>query len=303
MLKKIANFRRRGVWKFIHKREFPEGRKLIGSKWVFKLKRDHTFRSCLVALGYHQIPGINFTENYSPMVSDIVLRIMIVLYLRFLWYCLQCDVETAFLEGRLTPEEYMFMKCPEGVDIPSFMCIEINGGMYGLVQVARIFWRRFADILTNPEIGMHQCAIDQCLFVQHNELGTVILIIYVDDVKMWGDKVAIMDVLEKVQKHLTVTANDDNNDFLGCNIIMNIPEKECYMHQKAILDRNDKKHGNRVEAICQPVTPGAPRKTLPIANEDDPEKLSDTEMEEYHSILGSLMYPVKFQRPELSNNV
>ena len=52
-----------------------------------------------------------------------------------------------------------------------------------------------------------------------------------------------------------------------------------------------------------PLTPGAPKKTLQKAGEDDAEKLNEREMGEYRSIVGSLMYLVKFQRPELSNYV
>ena len=50
------------VWEKMDKSEDLEGRKPIGSKWVFKLKRDGQFRARLVALGYNQIPGIDFLK-------------------------------------------------------------------------------------------------------------------------------------------------------------------------------------------------------------------------------------------------
>ena len=65
---------------------------------MFKIKGDNTYRSCLVALGYTQIPGVDFTDNFSPVVGDTKLRIALTL-----WMCLgldidQMDVETASLE-------------------------------------------------------------------------------------------------------------------------------------------------------------------------------------------------------------
>ena len=51
----------------------------------------------------------------------------------------QIDVKTAFLEGDLKPSEYVYMKCPQGLGLMEDECLEIQKGMYGLVQSARIF--------------------------------------------------------------------------------------------------------------------------------------------------------------------
>jgi len=48
---------KQGVWANVKRSSVPEGRKLIGSKWVFKEIRDGRFRARLVCLGYSQIPA------------------------------------------------------------------------------------------------------------------------------------------------------------------------------------------------------------------------------------------------------
>ena len=53
----------------------PENRRLIGNKWVFKIKTDGTYRARLVALGYSQIPGIDYTDNFAPVAHDVSFRI------------------------------------------------------------------------------------------------------------------------------------------------------------------------------------------------------------------------------------
>ena len=48
--KEIKSMINRGVWRKIDKVKIPENRRLIGNKWVFKIKRDGTYRARLVAL-------------------------------------------------------------------------------------------------------------------------------------------------------------------------------------------------------------------------------------------------------------
>ena len=62
-----------------------------------------------MALGYTQILGVDFTDNFSTVVGNTNLRIVLTL-----WMCLgldidQMDVETAFLEWILEPHEYVYI--------------------------------------------------------------------------------------------------------------------------------------------------------------------------------------------------
>ena len=44
--KEFKDMIHRGVWDVIERSSIPEGRRLIGSKWVYKEKRDGRFRAC-----------------------------------------------------------------------------------------------------------------------------------------------------------------------------------------------------------------------------------------------------------------
>ena len=61
----------RGVWRNRSRRDMPAGRKLIGSKWVFKKKKNGVYRARLVALGYSQVPGVDYTDNFAPVINDV----------------------------------------------------------------------------------------------------------------------------------------------------------------------------------------------------------------------------------------
>ena len=77
--KEFKDMIRRGVWDVIERSSIPEGRRLIGSKRVFKAKHDGRFRARLVCLGYSQIPGVDFSDNYAPVGNDITFRVIMVL--------------------------------------------------------------------------------------------------------------------------------------------------------------------------------------------------------------------------------
>ena len=76
---------RRGVWRHRQKITIPQNRRLIGAKWVFKVKNDGTHRARCVALGYSQIPGVDYTENFSPVVNDMTLMVALIISLQKRW--------------------------------------------------------------------------------------------------------------------------------------------------------------------------------------------------------------------------
>jgi hypothetical protein len=97
--------------------ELPKDRKVVGCKWVYKLKKGvdgkiERYKSRLVAKGYSQMEGIYFHEIFSPVVKLVSIRIVLAL-VSFLYLELeQLDVKTTFLHGDLDKEIYM--EQPEG---------------------------------------------------------------------------------------------------------------------------------------------------------------------------------------------
>ena len=63
----------------------------------FKLKCDGTYHVRLVVLGYSQIPGVDFTNNFAPMVNNITFHPMLSSKLIEKLSTRIIDVEMAFL--------------------------------------------------------------------------------------------------------------------------------------------------------------------------------------------------------------
>ena len=59
------------------KKNCPNGHRLVGCRWVFKVKRNGVYCARLVAKGFSQIPGVDLTDNYSPVVNDITFRVVV----------------------------------------------------------------------------------------------------------------------------------------------------------------------------------------------------------------------------------
>ena len=97
--KEIKSMINRGVWRRIDKMKIPENRRLIGNKWVFKIKRDGTNKARLVALGYNQIPRVDYTDNFAPVAHDVSFRIALAIMMVGKLDSLVMDVEAAFLYG------------------------------------------------------------------------------------------------------------------------------------------------------------------------------------------------------------
>ena len=80
---------------------------------MFKVKRDGTYRARLVALGYSQVPGVDVTDNFTTLVSDVTFRVALTRMMMEELNCMLMDVETAFLYGE--SEEEIYMVVPMGM--------------------------------------------------------------------------------------------------------------------------------------------------------------------------------------------
>jgi hypothetical protein len=71
ILKEFKRMVDNGVWKKIKRIQLPTNRQCVKHKWIFEIKRNGVFRARLVACGYSQDAGIDFSEVYSPVATDV----------------------------------------------------------------------------------------------------------------------------------------------------------------------------------------------------------------------------------------
>ena len=101
------------VWTELPEESVPKARTKIGTKWVFAIKNDGRYRARLVALGFMQREGQDYTTLYSPLISDLAIRILIIFHLQTGLHMHLIDVKAAFLESDY--EETLFLRLPKGL--------------------------------------------------------------------------------------------------------------------------------------------------------------------------------------------
>ena len=122
------------TWELV---ERPTKRKVIGTKWVWKVKYKadgslEKFKAKLVAEGYSQIEGFDVQETFAPTTRMTTIRMVIALAASRGWPIYQMDVKSAFLNGHLKEEVYVTQ--PPWFEMPNLenKVYERKKAVYGL---------------------------------------------------------------------------------------------------------------------------------------------------------------------------
>lgn len=96
-----------------------------------------------MARGFSQVPGIDYNENFSPMVRHTSIRTLLALVAMQDLELEQLDVKTAFLHGEL--EEEIYMRQPDGfvVEGKEEHVYLLKRSLYDLKQSPRHWYKRF----------------------------------------------------------------------------------------------------------------------------------------------------------------
>ena len=91
------------IWDLV---PLPKGRKLVRCRWVYTTKfgldgKVDRHKACLVAKGFSQVEGIEYTETFSPVSKMNSICLVISLAASFKWEVYLMDVKSAFLHGYL----------------------------------------------------------------------------------------------------------------------------------------------------------------------------------------------------------
>jgi hypothetical protein len=126
----------------------PDGRKPVGSRWVFTIKDDGRYKARLVAQGYSQKFGLDYSETFSPVIRYDSIKVLIGVAARFGLPVHQMDVKTAYLNGQL--EEEIYMKVAPGSKYEATGKVyKLVKSIYGLKQSPMIWHKTMDRVLTN----------------------------------------------------------------------------------------------------------------------------------------------------------
>ena len=287
------------VYKVVKRTTIPKGRKCVKHKWVFDIKRNGVFRARLVACGYSQQPGVDFTESYSPVINDAVFRLLIIMEILFKLVGMIIDVETAFLNGDL--EEEIYMDAPQGSNLQFDDVWLLVKSLYGLVQSARQFFLKFREILL--KLQFKQSEIEPCLFSKQSNDGVIFVVVYVDDCYVVGHEHMLRMFIEDLKAAgLKLKIEEKPSDYLSCEVKFNTDKSKAWLGQPHLLKKLEKSFGHYIKGSYKYLTPGTPGYTITRPNNES-DRLSSDKQTIFRSGVGTLLQFVKHSRPDIANAV
>jgi hypothetical protein len=255
-------------------------------------------------LGYTQVPGIDFQDNFAPVVDEVTFRILLIIGMVNKWEGEIIGVEMAFLYGEL--EEEIYLKVPEGLEeyenknLKSKSCL-LKKAMYGLVQAARVWWKEFTKTLVK-ELNYEACMKDCCLFKRVTGEGTVIICLYVDDSCITGDAKAIETAIKELEVIYAIKRVGPIDEYVGCTVERK--DGVILLSQPHLINKMIQNFKGKLlsKSGRMPTTPAGTGEAVQRPREDQV-LLKPGEQTEYRSGTGMLLFLIKHSRPDINNAV
>ncbi|GJX98090.1 putative ribonuclease H-like domain-containing protein [Tanacetum coccineum] len=183
MQEELLQFKLQEVWTLV---DLPNGKRAIGSKWVFRNKKDERGivirnKARLVAQGYTQEEGIDYDEVFAPVARIEAIRLFLA-YASFKDFVVyQMDVKSAFLYGKIKEEVYVCQ--PPGFEDPDFpdRVYKVEKALYGLHQAPRAWYETLSTYLLDN--GFLKKGRQLTRPIHQNDKGILLTVqVYVDDI-------------------------------------------------------------------------------------------------------------------------
>jgi hypothetical protein len=198
----------------------PKEKSVVSSKWIYKTKHSangnvEKYKARFVARGFSQKEGIDY-ETFALVARYTSIRAILAIVAMMKWKVHQMDVKTTFLNGVVKEEVYV--EHPQGFethDRETHVCI-LKKALYGLKQAPRAWYGRIDSFLMN--LGFTKSKADPNLYYKVKDSGPVILLLYVDDLFLTGDKKLITECKRNLASEFEMKDLGMMHYFLGLEV-------------------------------------------------------------------------------------
>ncbi|GJW55954.1 putative ribonuclease H-like domain-containing protein [Tanacetum coccineum] len=290
MQEELLQFRLQQVWILV---DLPHGAKVIGTKWVYRNKRDERGvvvrnKARLVAQGHRQEEGIDYDEVFAPVARIEAIRLFLAFasFMGFIVY--QMDVKSAFLYG--TIDEEVYVSQPPGFVDPDHpkKVYKVVKALYGLHQAPRAWYATLSTFL--EEHGYRRGTIDKTLFIKKDKKDIMLVQVYVDDIIFGSTRKSWCDEFEALMKgRFQMSSMGELIFFLGLQVKQKTDG--IFISQDKYVADMLKKFD--LASVKTAITPMETKMALTKDEEAD-----DVDVHLYRSMIGSLMY-LAASRPDI----
>ncbi|GJW02378.1 putative ribonuclease H-like domain-containing protein [Tanacetum coccineum] len=262
MQEELLQFKLQQVWILM---DLPIGKRAIGTKWVFKNKKDERGivirnKARLAAQGHRQEEGIDYEEVFAPVARIETIRLFLA-YASFM----------AFKDVDHPDKVYKVVKA-----------------LYGLHQAPRAWYETLANYLLCN--GFKRGKIDQTLFIKKQKGDILLIQVNVDYIIFGFTNKELCTRFEKLMKDkFQMSSMGELTFFLG----LQVQQKEdgIFISQdKYVAEILKKFNYTNVKSALTPVD-----LENPLVKDGDAD---DVDVHLYRSMIGSLMY-LTASRPDI----
>jgi len=282
MQEELNQLQRNDMWDLVPK---PQQKNIIGTKWVFKNKLNEQGevvknKARLVAQGYSQQEGIDYTETFAPVARLEAIKLLLSYAVNHGIILYQMDVKSAFLNGVISEE--VFVKQPPGfkdLKHPNHV-YKLKKSLFGLKQAPRAWYNRLSNFLIKNDFKRGQ--VDTTLFRRTLEKDILVVQIYVDDIIFGSTNASLCKEFSKLMHdEFEISMMGELKFFLGIQI--NQSKDGVYVHQRKYTKELLKKFKHEDCKVMN--TPMHP--TCTLSKEDTGSKV---DQKLYRGMVGSLLY-------------
>jgi len=309
-------------------RSKPTHIRALAVKWVFKRKYDargvpDKYKARLVVKGYEQEYGINYSEVFSPTSRHATLRAFLAHVVQNRMPLHSMDVMTAFLQASL--DEEVWIQSPPGfsfkqiaditavtsadtvlenattahtvatTDITTGNVVDDSArlmkGLYGMKQAPRLFYLHMKAKL--EKLGFKAASSDPALFIKHTKEGTVLILTYVDDMLIAATYTSMIDSIKRdLHKEFEIRDLGETKEHLNMTIEYDMQAGKLKLAQEAAILKAIETFGMTNHKF----------RSLPMSPADIvvPTGKMLSELHEYRSMVGTLLYFAVTTRPDIS---
>ncbi|RVW83186.1 Retrovirus-related Pol polyprotein from transposon RE2 [Vitis vinifera] len=165
MNEELSMIEKNKTWILVEK---PRDRKMIEVKWVYRTKLNvdgfiNKNKARLVVKGYNQIFSVDYSDTFAPVARLDTIRKKICV-----------EQPEGFVNEGEEDKVYLFKKA-----------------LYDLKQAPRAWYSRINEHLLN--LGFAKSLSKSTLYVKHNGVVSLIILLYVDDLLVTGNHISLVE--------------------------------------------------------------------------------------------------------------
>ncbi|KAK2074169.1 hypothetical protein P8C59_008396 [Phyllachora maydis] len=274
-----------GVFKFLPRSLLPSNRKLITCRNVLKVKKDAKnrpikYKSRLVARGFIQVEGLDYTITYASTSIPPTWRILLAI----------AASNKAIYK--------LLLKYSYNPSTPNI--IKLSKALYGLKQSPRE-WQDKLKILLKS-LGYLPLISDPGVF--YNTKTCHFIVTYIDDCLFIGPNIGyITDLKKRLNKVYAIEDLGPAAYFLGVQIIRDRPNRHLWLNQSQYIEEAVSRF-NLADSkpISIPLQPGLVSQ-LQLEEDIASHLCNSMEIKLYQSLVGTAIYIMLLTRVDISFTV